>query len=770
MKLHERRVKMNDKEWALSNVCKSMKKSIKASIRWGVLIVLMISPISSFSQDDEQFRYQYDMTSELFSRVPEETQRITFGDLQQHEPALVQGWGGLAGKRQWANATTATLSFYQYRVNQDAAIKITWSAQPSRTGKTQQAEIFLNDTQIDTLTVKASRKKIALRLPASALRPGFNTLTFQFSYTEQPKNLDSTSQKERNLAVAFHEIVFSTSSTKEDWPIQKADQGFLQVADTGVGVFTELPETFVLDAAYQSTKKTEAVIKIVGAQGDAYTMTLPPEETHVTETITLPQSGIYHIQTVTEGSWGRWNEHVLWKNVSIRTAEPRNLFEEFQEQGFVKSSKPEETKPDMLLYVIDTLRADHVGSYGYAHDTTPHIDAFAEENARYTRAYSTASWTKISGASIVSGLLPRNHQTMTRDEKLPDDIVTLTETLQEQGYYTVAFITNGVMSGRFGFNQGYDEFIVFKENHATNEIHVTASAVNRRLFRFLKEYLNTPARKPLFMLVWTTDPHDPYTPPTYAKNLFGRDQFTPIHTNLKLLTKIRKQEVTPTASQREFMKVRYDQEIFANDRSFGVLVDRLKKWGLYEDMTIIVTSDHGEEFFEHGGVGHGLTLYNEQIHVPFAIKTPRLEPKVYDHPIQLTDIYPTLLDVIGADAPYPLDGISLLKPHKPHRVLYFEENLDVNELSARMDSEKKLIFTKRYSRPPEHPEIPPFELYAAQDIADRQNLTIQGFADFFRIQQLIAYMTDASRLGLQAIEAEISPELDQELRDLGYVK
>jgi len=734
---------------------------------WVIIILIIISNISCSSQENEDFHYQYDILPALFSHIPEETQLIEFGKAPHYAQYLLQGWSLFEEGHRWANATTATVYFYHHAIGKNKKIDITWASLPSSTKKKQRTGIILNDTHIKSLTVKPSIKTQSIRLPASALRPGFNLLTFQFSYTEKPARLDPNSQDERELAVAFQNILFANESTGGSPVVHEAEhQGFLQKANSGVGVFKKLPAAFELDIEYQSSKGMKASLEIIDEQGKKYRLSLPSGKNHVTRTFTLPREGIYKIHAACTGAK---DGYIVWEKVLLNTQKPQEILEN-NSLNFVKRPGAARTQPDMLLYVIDTLRADHVGCYGYSRDTTPYIDAFAKENARYHNAYATSSWTKPSGASILTGLLPRNHHTNIRNAKLPDEVMTLAEILHKHGYYTVAFMTNGAMADYFGFNQGFSEFISFPEDHDSRAVHVRSDVVNTRVFEFLQEYVKTPDRKPLFMMIWSTDPHDPYTPPEHARKLFDIHQYTPLDIDLKLLTTIRHQGFEPTASQIEFMKARYDQEIFANDDSFGSLLDRLNSLGLYQEMTIVLTADHGEEFFEHKGVGHGLTLYNEQLRVPLIIKTPQIAPGAYDEIVQITDIYPTILDCLDIDEPYPLDGISLLNTGNHHNALYFEQNLAGNDLFARLDTTKKVIFNKQYFRPPTNPIIPVFESYTVEDIHEQKNLAIHGFEDYFRLQQLVAYIMNKSILGFQRVEADISPELDQQLRDLGYIK
>lgn len=733
----------------------------------GVIIALIITLIlSCSSQKNENFQYQYDMLSDLFSQVPEATQGIEFGDAPHQAYHLLQGWSGIEKELRWTEAKTATIWFFHHDVRKNKNVAITWAALPSSEGKNQDVKVLLNGKQVKSLTVKPFFTTDTFRFPVSALHPGFNLVTFQFSYTGKPLNIDPKSQDDRELAVAFKGIQFLDESASQKAIVRpEKPQGFWQMANSGISVFRKLPASFELDVEYQSSKGTKASLEIVNEQGETHTLRLPDGKRHASKTFSFPQERFYRINT---SSTGPKDGYIVWNKVRLKTKSPQEDLNR-NAQGFIKPSTLAAKRPDILLYVIDTLRADHVGCYGYSRNTTPHIDAFAQENARYQHAYSTSSWTKPSAASMLTGLLPRNHRTMTRKERLPDEVVTLSEILQAHGYYTVAFSTNSVVSRLFGFAQGYDEFVSFKEDHDSLAIHTPSATVNEHIFNFLQEYAARKERKPLFILVWTTDPHAPYVPPKNVQKLFDIDQYTPMDTSINLLTKIREQTLVPTVSQIEYMKTRYDQEIFANDRSFGRLLESLKNLGLYQNMTIMLTADHGEEFFEHHGVGHGFTLYNEQIRVPFIIKTPDIKPGVYNDVVALMDIYPTLLDMLDVAESYPLDGISMLTPGTRHDMLYFEETLGGNAVFARLDSAKKIIFNRRYYRPPlTQISIPVFEAYTAEDRGENLNLTIQGFEDFSRVQELISYMNDKNVLGIQEEEIEISPELDQKLRELGY--
>lgn len=713
------------------------------------VMMLIISLVSCSSENEENFNYSYDILQNHLLQIPETMQVIDFTKTSEaYDKYLLHGWYFPEASHTWASQHVK-LCFYNDSVSHDLQIDITWSAIPSKNNAPQMADVILNGSMLGTYPIEHDWMTTRVVLSASTLKTGINILEFVFSYTEKPDA--------RELSVAFQKILFHQEPAFQKFNSQELSQK----ANSNVNVFVELPNIFELDITYQSFNKAAPRIEIIGEHTKTITIDLPPDKTNMKKKINLPQKGVYKMNFVTEGSE---ESYIVWKNVRLNMQKPGETPPD-ENSGFSKR-----TKPDILLYVVDTLRADHLGAYGYSRETSPHIDAFAKENVLYQNAYSTCSWTRASGASIVTGLLPRNHRTMTRQERLPDELVTLAEILQENGYYTVFFNTNGNICQVFGFDQGFNEpFHFLRENGEF--YHVLSDEVNDNVFHFLDGYLKKGDRKPLFLFIWTTDPHDPYIPPEYVRDLFDIHTYTPVDTRLGLIDDIRDGTIQLTASQIEFVKARYDQEIFANDTSFGNLLDRLKALGLYKDMLILFTADHGEEFFEHGGAGHGLTLYNEQIRIPLIMKTDRIAKGVYKEKAQTTDIYPTILDILDITPPYSLDGISLLNlSQSSERMLYFEEKLDGNDLFSNLDNKEKLIFNRKFHRPPTTEKIPLIELYDAADIQEDHNLSTEGFDDYFRLQQLVSYINGKNLLDVQSIEVEIPPKLDQRLKDLGYVR
>lgn len=359
---------------------------------------------------------------------------------------------------------------------------------------------------------------------------------------------------------------------------------------------------------------------------------------------------------------------------------------------------------NILFVVVDTLRADHLPSYGYRNVTTPNLDRFARDAIRFDAAFANASWTRPSFASILTGRYPASHRTMAKSDALPDALITLPEALQRGGYHTLGVVTNYNIAPFFNFHQGFDRYRYLEPNfvlgandtaaklllvQALRQVIETARAksgrvevgsayqdaetVNRELF----SQLQRAPKQPFFLFAAYMDPHDPYYPHPYDGTAYARAAHQ-----------------KPTASEAPALLRLYDGEIHYWDEHFGELIGELERRGLYDDLTIVVTADHGEEFQEHGGFWHGTTLYDEALHVPLFIKLPHGQRRgeVIQHFTQSIDLMPSLLKLAGLPIPDGVQGQDLFEPHDR---LFAEESQEGNVLQAlrvqRAGSALKLI-------------------------------------------------------------------------------
>lgn len=420
-------------------------------------------------------------------------------------------------------------------------------------------------------------------------------------------------------------------------------------------------------------------------------------------------------------------------------------------------------QPNILIVMIDALRADRLGVAGYPLPTTPNIDALAAESAVFTTAQSHSTWTKPSIATLMTSLYPSQHGIQRvsvegedlRTEVLDEGLVTLAERLQAGGYATGAMINQVHLQSRFGFAQGFDEYQDKRGRGAF------------KLNSWLQGWLGQiDPEQPFFAYVHYLDLHWPFNLKLDRNaGLFGTTEM----------------KSEPPAAGRQApafgarlddeddlraLQARYDHEVAFCDAAVGDLIEKLEAYDLYEDTLIVVTSDHGEAFLEHGMLGHGFAPYDELIRVPLVIRMPAEMGGVtgpIDDPVGLIDLMPTLLELAGLEPEASAQGESfagsLRGEELPARVL-FSETFDA--FGAR-SATHKLIWYNDDRREFYDLEADPAELASMAD-------PCRGAC-----RELVQVMRPFRRLMLKSREsnpagtAELRPEDIENLRALGYV-
>jgi arylsulfatase A-like enzyme len=304
--------------------------------------------------------------------------------------------------------------------------------------------------------------------------------------------------------------------------------------------------------------------------------------------------------------------------------------------------------PLAVVYLVDTLRADHTGVYGYARNTTPELDAFARDAVVFDAAVVHASWTKPSVASILTSRLPGQHRAVQLRDPLDPSNVTIAERLRERGWTTGAALANSVIYGAEStFDRGFDVFAGLHGEDDRPSKLVGADVVVDSALAFLRSRRGLPT----FLYVHTMDPHVPYEPPAPFDRMF--EPFpTPEHPARDPRTDYKE------PLDRERMIGQYDGDIAFGDREFGRFVRELKAAGLYEDALLVFLSDHGEEFLDHGRWLHGRSLFDELIRVPLVVKLPgnRGAGTRVAGQVQGLDVVPTVLEAAGLPIPADLGG------------------------------------------------------------------------------------------------------------------
>ena len=297
-----------------------------------------------------------------------------------------------------------------------------------------------------------------------------------------------------------------------------------------------------------------------------------------------------------------------------------------------------------VLIVVDTLRRDHLGSYGYHRDTSPAIDRLARESVVFERAYATSGWTAPSVASILTGLYPSAHRLEQPKTALPDSVPTLAEALRDAGFATVGIVSNVILGAKSGLQRGFDEL---DEAHAGGHRYVSTPGVTDTAIAALERL--SAAERPFFLFVHYFDPHHVYrSHPEYgfAASSAGRLDGAESIVNLRAM------RPPLDADEVAFIRDLYDEEVRYTDSGIARLLDALKALGRTDDTAVLLTADHGEEFLERGWLGHTRTLYDELVRVPLMIRVPGVAPRrISREAISLTALAPTLLELLGVAAP-----------------------------------------------------------------------------------------------------------------------
>ena len=424
---------------------------------------------------------------------------------------------------------------------------------------------------------------------------------------------------------------------------------------------------------------------------------------------------------------------------------------------------------------MDSLRADHLGCYGYARAHTPHIDALAAEGARFTQCVSQASYTRISVPSMITGKYPFFLNMRMLHGDLDTAHVTVAEAMAAGGYFTCAIAEPWPT----GFFQGI-EVVDFQHRETTRK--------TQRCLQILKDL----DERPFFIWLYYWDPHAPYQPPEQYLELIDRaadgpSDFPPEErrlpavrgSNLLLLAQLNRGTIKLTEAQRSEMVRLYDGEIAFVDEGIGQVATALKRMGLWDNTLVILSADHGEAFGEHGLYYHSHSLYEEEIRVPCVVKPPHFGASGREIAglVRNMDISPTILDYCGVTAPENIQGrtlrpfiVSQQNPHLPS-CLETHSAQKKKHLMAYRTEDHKLID----QLPAEATEL--YDLKA--DPEERNNLLTAGpsgggqsipeLENHLRREMLTALgVTSPAELELGNVTA-MDPETRERLKALGYI-
>jgi arylsulfatase A-like enzyme len=423
--------------------------------------------------------------------------------------------------------------------------------------------------------------------------------------------------------------------------------------------------------------------------------------------------------------------------------------------------------PNVIFIVTDALRADHVSSYGYERPTTPNLDAImAAEGVRFDQTITASSWTFPSNGAMLTGRMPSRLGVdwTAVPASIPESEILLAEHLHNAGYYTAGFINNYYLTADFGFGQGFDVYETSRNSEKAEDLNLLAMNWSESQVADGKVQVAGQSQ-PLFLFLYYYDPHTWYDPPppydTLYDNSYTGSLLPDIYQHGQPVVA---GEVVPAPRDVEHLIALYDGEITYWDHHFGQMMEYLAGLGLLDNSIIVVTSDHGQMFGEHGKWVHRNSLYEEVLRVPMLLRYDGVTTPGYvaAEPVSTLDLMPTILDLVGLPIPDGLDGISLRyqaqgQSHNLNRAVFAEMESEPDltsfghwiapptDLRAVRQGNWKYIHHVGYQVGGELYKLQPDSLYEQEDLLEVQPEMTESLLDELReqfiLEEFFSFMT-----------------------------
>jgi len=706
--------------------------------------------------------------------------------------SLGSGWREPTQRSVAVSANRANLEFFVDSPHWTHLVLRIKAVRDPKKNRVQKMKVRLNGRRLATAVVPPRWSTIGIEIPPGALRAGANTFEFSFAF-RAPLTEPNRQKIQPRFAVRIQEIELAAAPPPQGpiaearrWiarddlapppqhPVQIFDQGRdrFVVREAGTLVMPlALPETAdaleLVVAAPPGLDCREARLVI-----DLQSLITGEHSSTTLSTAGLCEGGgdgAFTTEVAVDQFAGE--DCVLSFAVQpepagsvIEIGRPRPISlppttaRASDEETMVRQGR----QPDIVLIILDAARPDRFSCYGYDRPTTPNIDQLSQESLVFTNVFALSPNTRISVPTMITGLSYLNHQVTEDDSTLPDEATTLAEYLRKEGYATACFSANPNNSRAIGDDQGYDEFFELW-TEVPRAVSRTPDYLTQRALEWLTGFDNS---QPLHLQLHFVPPHSPYEPaPEF--DLFtdpGYDGWcdgTP--RTLRLIDRALR-----TADDADLAQINalYDGNLRAVDASVERVLDALRGRNRWKDTVVLVTSDHGEAFFEHRRMLHNNTLFDEMLRVPFILRLPEgRHPDGLDlnRPATLADIVPTLLAATSVRPPNALDGTDLLRPGtaaKAHSVL--ARTAHHYPLRGLRTPRWKLVLTSSGQA----------RLYdLASDPGEYRNVGFENFPTLVGLGQLLTQrlMAQPSIAGTRSTTD--APLADQEmLKALGYVE
>ena len=575
------------------------------------------------------------------------------------------GKDGVEGDTTYTNASASARVYLPLA---PVAQKLRLRAKPIGTQKLQ---LFVNGKSLPAVTLGAMGQYGVqdVELPAEVLQPGENQVLMRFGGTTKLEGED--------VAVALDYLrVLPAGTGSADSAAAAAPGAPAAPAGPAGGGDGALPRygALVQDVAIGDTKRKALVLRAPGTlnyyleipKGASLSLRVGAANGNATAKVRATPEGGQPSELLAHKAGASWHEQVI--SLAAYAGQVVRLELAGEGAGSVAWASPAIVVADekvkapapvhsTVVLLIDTMRARSLRPFdAKSRVEAPAIDALAKEGTTFVNTQSPENWTKPSVASILTGLYPTTHGTKQSESKLPEAAQMLPELLKGAGVATATFLANGYVSDKFGFKQGWDFY--------TNYIRENKSTKAENVFKDAGDWIEKNKDKRFFVYIQTIDPHVPYDPPEAWLTKYDPEPYTGPVSPRKTADQLEQAKRNPpainfTERDRERLRALYDAEVSYHDEELAKFVERMKKIGLWDKLMFVLTSDHGEEFNEHGSYGHGHSVYQELLHVPLMYRLPGVVPagKRIDETVGSLDITPTVLSAMGVAIPEVVEGV-----------------------------------------------------------------------------------------------------------------
>jgi hypothetical protein len=526
----------------------------------------------------------------------------------------------------------------------------------------QRLSVFINEHPVATLDVEQAFRSYDVAVPAATLTLGDNRIRLTFRSAGA-----IAGGKRAAAAIAAIEIGAPRPASPTSAADRVGSPSALPAAPSEIGVteaelggtrhpalvepgasrlsfYLQVPAQAKLALAYGSRAPSASVAVRVARDGAALTTLFEG-----------PSNGRW-----TEGAWDLTpfagqaiRLDLCARGGGVDWGEPRLM---------VRAAAPAAARPHkfnhIYVWMIDTFRADKMHAYNPKTNVlTPNYDAFAADATRFAWAQVPGTWSLPSQASMLTGVYPRVHKATVHESKISREVPFVAEQFKKAGFRTAMFSANGYVSPKWGFDRGWDENRnLIRENLPNNA---------ETLWGIAKKWIVPGKAKPQFVYLAVIEPHVIYNPRKEFLLKYWDKPYNgpikPVLTGIQL-GKIKQGTLKVNATDKAYLEALHNAEITQSDSAFAAFIQDLKTAGLYDTSAVIVISDHGDEFWDHGDCGHAQGAHQELVHVPFIIRAPGLLPagRVVDTDVEAMDLSPTLLELAGLPIPDSMQGRSLI--------------------------------------------------------------------------------------------------------------